>query len=261
VENYRHAHRREKNHTQFVSFSGIDGAGKSTQIDALRDRLEAVGLRVRVIRFWDEVAQLRALREGAGHRIFHGDEGVGTPEAPIERRDKNVQSWPMSCVRIGLYFLDAVATRRVAAHLLRSHADVIIFDRYIYDELANLKLKNPIVRAYAQMLIAMVPRPRISYLLDADPVEARARKPEYPLDFVYANRQSYLDLNVLFGGLTVISPMAMEETKAEVWRLAVQDLSLEDLSFEDLSFETEQSPGRKRPPGGEACPVCIQAKS
>jgi thymidylate kinase len=213
--------RGENRRTQFVSFSGIDGAGKSTQIDALRARLESMGLRVRVIAFWDEVARLTGIREGAGHTLFKGDKGVGRPDAPINRRDKNVRSWPMSAVRLCLYFIDAISVRFVVAWALRSDADFVIFDRYIYDELANLTLKNAAVRLYARMLMQLVPRPQVSYLLDADPVEARARKPEYPLDFLYANRQAYLDLSTL-AGMTVIAPMPIENAKREVLKHALK---------------------------------------
>ena len=90
--------RRSRNgsRTNFVSFSGIDGSGKSTQIDALCGRLEQDGRHVVLIRFWDDIAKLTGLRETAGHRIFKGDKGIGHPSAPINRRDKNVKSWPMT---------------------------------------------------------------------------------------------------------------------------------------------------------------------
>lgn len=208
-----------------VSFSGIDGAGKSTQIGALRARAAEMGLQVRVIAFWDEVAALTGIREGAGHTLFGGEKGVGTPEAPVNRRDKNVQSWPMSCVRLGLYLLDAFSLRRAKKRALRSGADLVIFDRYMYDELANLNLRNPLMRAYVRWTMRLVPRPQVSYLLDADPVAARARKPEYPLEFLHANRQRYLELSRLIGGMTVIAPMAMEDAKQEVLRHAAALLS------------------------------------
>jgi thymidylate kinase len=221
-------HRRgENNPTRFASFSGIDGAGKSTQIEALRVRLEEMGLRVRVITFWDEVAKLTGIREGAGHTLFRGDKGVGTPAAPINRRDKNVRSWLLSCVRLGMYFLDAMSVRRVTVQASRSGVDFVIFDRYIYDELANLTLRNPFMRAYVRMMMSLVPKPQISYLLDADPVQARARKPEYPLEFLYANRQSYLDLSALIGGMTVIAPMPVEDVKREVLRHAMREMSFD----------------------------------
>src|SRR5215472_6471441 len=173
----------------FVSFSGVDGAGKSTQIAALRTWLEHQGLRVRTITFWDNIATLTGLREGAGHKIFKGEKGVGSPEKPVNRRDKNVQSWPMSCIRLGLCALDAVSTRRNVRKALESDADFIIFDRYIYDQFANLRLRNRFVQAYVQLLMKLVPRPDVSYILDADPRQARARKPEYPLDFIFINRR------------------------------------------------------------------------
>src|ERR1700691_687894 len=143
----------------FVSFSGMDGAGKSTQIESLRAHMQEAGLRVRIITFWDDVARLTRLREVSGHKLFKGDKGVGSPERPINRQDKNVRSWKMTLVRYFLYFVDAVSLRMVVKKALKSDADFIIFDRYAYDELANLNLRNPIARFYARMIMMFVHRP------------------------------------------------------------------------------------------------------
>ncbi len=216
----------------FVSFSGVDGAGKSTQIAALREWVEAQGLRVATITFWDDIATLTGIREGAGHKIFKGEKGVGSPEKPVNRRDKNVQSWPMTCVRLGLYALDAISTRINVKKALNSDADFIIFDRYIYDQFANMKLRSSFVRAYVRALMKIVPRPDISYVLDADPQAARARKPEYPLDFIYINRRAYLDLSDMLGGITVIPAGPIEQMKAEVLRHAFRAMDLDEMPEE-----------------------------
>ena len=201
---------------RLVSFSGIDGAGKSTQIAHLRASLEARQQQVKIVTFWDDVAVLKHLREDAGHRVFKGDKGVGTPEAPIARRDKNVRSPAMTLIRLGIYLLDAISLRRMARRALHSGADVLIFDRYLYDELANLNLANRAIRAYVRALTRLVPRPHAALILDADPVAARARKPEYPLEFLHECRNSYLRLSEILGGLTVIAPGAVQTVKREV---------------------------------------------
>ena len=173
----------------------------------------------------NDVARLKGIRETSGHRIFKGDKGVGSPSAPINRRDKNVQSAAMTCIRFFLYFVDAVSIRQVVKKALKSDADVVIFDRYTWDELANLNLRNPIVQAYIRFLVGFVPRPDISYLLDAEPLQARSRKPEYPLDFLYANRQAYLTLARRIGGITVIAPMPIQEAARQVFERAREELS------------------------------------
>jgi thymidylate kinase len=219
------AKNRSRHRATFVSFSGVDGAGKSTQIHALASYFRHQGLRIQIVPFWDRIACLTHLRENAGHRIFKGEKGVGSPGAPVNRRDKNVRSWPMSCVRLALYLLDAFATRRVVREALRSGADFIIFDRYIYDELANLNLRNSLMRVYARLIMRIVPRPAVSYLLDADPLQARARKPEYPLEFIYLNRRAYHDLSQLLGGITVVPPMPIDDVQREVLHHALGALS------------------------------------
>jgi len=202
--------------TRFVSFSGMDGAGKSTQIAALRSRVEASGIPVRIITFWDDVARLTRFRESAGHKIFKGDKGIGSPDRPINRRDKNVRSWTMTLVRLFLYSVDAVSLRRVVKRALRSGREFVICDRYAWDELANLNLANPLIRTYVRLLAAFIPRPDVSYVLDADPVAARARKPEYPVEFLQICRASYHKLSRMLSGLTVVPPGTVEEVEAAI---------------------------------------------
>jgi len=215
-----------------VSFSGIDGSGKTTQIDAVLAWLRDAGLRVLLLRFWDDIAVLGHLRETMSHALFKSEKGVGSPDRPVQRRDKNVRAWYMTAARLFLYSLDAARLAFVVATASRTDADVVVFDRYLYDELANLDLGNSVERAYARLLLRLVPRPDIAFLLDADPVQARARKPEYPLDFLYSNRASYLALAALADFMTVIAPLAAEH---------VTQVVLQEVSTALLPAQTDNS--------------------
>ncbi|HZP21949.1 MAG TPA: thymidylate kinase [Terriglobales bacterium] len=199
-----------------ISFSGLDGSGKSTQIANLIDFAHQRGLTTKLLAFWDNVVVLSRYREGFVHKVYGSERGIGAPDKPVNRRDKNVRKWYLSLARHGLYLLDALHLVQVVGRARRSGADVIILDRYIYDELANLPLANPLTRGFVRMVNALVPRPDVAYVLDADPEAARARKPEYPVDFMTLCRQAYLRLAGLIGKMTVIPPLPLEEAKRAV---------------------------------------------
>jgi thymidylate kinase len=207
-----------------ISFSGVDGSGKSTQIESLRSALHAAGLKTVLLAFWDNVVVGVKYREGFVHKVYKSERGIGAPGKPVNRRDKNMRGWRLTLVRHFLYFLDAMNLCRVVARAKRQ-ADVLILDRYIYDELSNLNLGNPLSRAFIRFVHGVVPRPDIAYLLDADPVAAFLRKPEYPVNFMKKCRRAYFELAGILRTMTIIPPLALPAAKLAVLKAAEHELT------------------------------------
>jgi len=192
-----------------VSFSGIDGAGKSTQIQALQAHLHEQGFRTLLLAFWDDVVVFPHFREFMSLKAFKGDEGVGSPDKPIERRDKNVISWYTIAARLLFYLLDAISLRWTLWQV-SPQVEFVIFDRYIYDELANLPPRHALLRFYVKLVLAISPRPTAAYLIDADPDAAYTRKPEYPLEFLWQNRTAYLSISRFIPPMEVVGPDSID---------------------------------------------------
>lgn len=199
-----------------ITFSGLDGSGKSTQIASVMDYLKSQKMRVVSLAFWDDAVVGKRYREDFVHKVYKSEKGIGAPGKPVNRRDKNMRGWYLSIARAGLYFMDAVHLCEVIGRARRGNPDVIIMDRYIYDELANLPLENAATRWYVKAVNALVPKPDLALLLDADPEAARARKPEYPVEFMKKARQSYFQLASLLGQITTIAPLPLETAKQNV---------------------------------------------
>lgn len=199
-----------------VSFSGLDGSGKTSQIEALRESIALLGMDSTLLTLWDDVVVGRRCREGFTHKVLGSEQGVGEPDRPVERRDKNVRSGYLTFMRHLLYLADAVHLRIVVRRARRTGDGVIVMDRYLYDELANLPLQNRFSAAYAKLLARIAPRPDLVFLLDTVPELARARKPEYPVAFLCQSRRSYFRLAQLLGGVTVVPPGGLEEARRTI---------------------------------------------
>ena len=193
----------------------MDGAGKSTQIENVCEELAAARISVRRLAFWDHVAALPNARAKFSHKFLKSDGRVGSAGHPVQRNDKNARAWYLTLGRSVLYLVDAVKLRSQVQQSRANFNGVIIFDRYIYDQLATLSLKSAAARAYARLLLAIVPRPDLPFVLDAIPEQARERKPEYPLEFLHKYRSSYLQLRDL-ADLTLIEPMSLEDARAAI---------------------------------------------
>jgi hypothetical protein len=70
--------------------------------------------------------------------------------------------------------------------------------------------------------------------LDADPEAARARKPEYPLEFLHSSRRCYFQLAEMLRHMTVIPPLSLTNAK----KVAEQALD-EVLQRESIDARTQ----------------------
>jgi thymidylate kinase len=193
----------------------MDGSGKSTQIENLCNQLTEAGLPFVRLEFWNNVVAFPRWRAGFSHKFLKSDGGVGAPGKPVNRNDKNNRAWYLILARSALFLFDALNLRRVIARTRANGAHIIVFDRYIFDQLATLPLERGVARAYARFILKLVPRPDVAYLLDAEPEVARERKPEYPLEFLYKYRRSYLCLRDL-AGLTLIEARPQDEVRRAI---------------------------------------------
>jgi len=201
-----------------ITFSGIDGAGKTTQIEHLSSRLEIQGLSVLRLSFWDHVAVWSEMRAGVGHRTLDArDPNSKTQQAFSPKNNKHVRKWYLTAARWGFYLLDMARLRRMLSGPPLRDADVIIFDRYIYDQVANIYSQSLAARSYSRLLLSQTPHPDLAFVVDASPDAAFARKPEYPLEFVRRNRSNFLQLKELVPQLTVISDASEDDVRREIY--------------------------------------------
>jgi thymidylate kinase len=204
-------------HPFLVTFSGIDGAGKTTQIDYLVSYLHTLGLRVLLLSFWDHVAVWPRLRAGVGHRAVdpcHPDQIKKATFAP--KNHKHIRKWYLTGARLALYLLDVARLRRLLGSQDVRNFDAVIFDRYIYDQIANIYSRSSAARIYRKFLLKHTPTPDLAFILDASPDAAFARKPEYPLEFLHQNRENFLRLRELAPQLITIPDSDVGGVRREI---------------------------------------------
>lgn len=183
---------------KLVAFSGLDGAGKSTQIDLLRAYLHEHGQRVSILTMYDDVSLSGMLR-----RRLRGKHKKDKPAPPVDdapkpkpapsfRLDKNYFSWPRFLGRLLIYAGDALILRRRVSRL-RRQCDWLICDRFIYDSLVNLFALRDFgwLRPYSRFVMRLAPAPDVACYLEVAPEAAYARKPEYELEYMRRRGASY----------------------------------------------------------------------
>lgn len=198
-----------------ITFSGIDGAGKTTQINYLATELKEQGLRVLRLGFWDHVAVWPRVRAGVGHRAWDAHHATAEPTF-VPKNHKHARRWYLTGARVFLYLLDVARLRELITWPAIKSFDVVIFDRYIYDQIANIDSRSFVARIYRRILLKLTPSPDLAFLLDTAPDAAFARKPEYPVESMRNNRRNFLRLRELVPELVTIADAELEDVRGEI---------------------------------------------
>ena len=176
-----------------ITFSGVDGAGKSTVIEHVKERLEKKWRkRVVVIRHRPSVLPILSAWK-------YGKEGAEARSVQNLPRQGQNFSLSSSLVRFSYYYLDYVVGQVVIwlKHTRRGH--IVLYDRYYFDFINDGRRSNINLPArFTQALYAFVNKPKLNFFLYADPQEILRRKQELSASTITQLTQQY---RALFGEL------------------------------------------------------------
>ena len=192
-----------------ITFSGLDGAGKSTLIAYLQRELEGADRTAVVCHMNDHVGLYAYLRMARNH--FVGGSPNPAPSewtrarareareagvrrsfphrarrALVELRNRLV--WSKGLRRL-LYPLDLLVFLGYRAYIERLHGRVLVMDRYFYDTLVDLADGKR--WRWLRVLERITPTPDVAVYLDIDPETAFARKGEYSVEYLQRRHGLY----------------------------------------------------------------------
>jgi thymidylate kinase len=173
-----------------VAFSGLDGAGKSSQAQRLRGALAARGVESAVhwlplghsgLQRWLRSAAVR-IASSARTRADSRTPAAAAPFAGTRQgRAIRERSGLVTHAWTGVVAVIYAVTYRIAVARHARRGRILIFDRYTVDAAAQLRYFQGSRRDFRfqlWILRALAPPPARAYLLDVDPSIALARKAE-----------------------------------------------------------------------------------
>jgi thymidylate kinase len=191
-----------------ITFSGLDGAGKSTLIEWLKQTLERQDRGVAVFHMNDHVgayAYLRMLRDRLLGGPPSGFATLGDPDprrvaasATEQARRPSLRErvwrariailWNKPLRRV-LYLFDLIVFWLYRLRIEKAQRQILIMDRYFYDTLVDVSDGRHWF--WIRLLARITPTPELPVFLDISPEESYSRKGEYSVEYLRARWAAY----------------------------------------------------------------------
>lgn len=158
---------------RLITFTGLDGSGKSTQLDLLKTHLEQEG---------KKVAVFHAIEFSLANRITLALRGGKTFVPGKEKSVTRASSFSLLLRKIFL-LIDILRFRSFTKKLKQNGIEFLLSDRYFFDTVVNIEYLGGSV---PNSLVNLIPAPDRAFYLRITPEEIlkRDRIPEQGLEYL-----------------------------------------------------------------------------
>ena len=198
-------------HGLLISFSGIDGSGKTTVANRLQRALREKGFDTAYFYGHRQAWYARGRRPQLSLAIVFETlwENMGREFEELRRHPG------MKFIYDLANLVDYIPVNWRLARLLRPNT-VVVTDRYVPDVLAYLKAWGPMHDSVETLLLRMCPEADVSILFEVDPQEALRRKSDWTLARLERFVEKYSVLRRLFAMVAVDAHRTPEQVASEV---------------------------------------------
>jgi thymidylate kinase len=172
-----------------ITFSGVDGAGKSTILENVKNQLEQkYRYKVKVLRHRPSLLPILS-------SVRHGKKAAENKAATTLPRQGTNKNFLSSLVRFAWYYADYLIGRPWIYYRYTSRGITLLYDRYYFDFIvdgrrSNINLSSSLVRKG----YLLVSKPEVNIFLYASPEEILQRKQELNETDIRTMTSDYRDL-------------------------------------------------------------------
>ena len=212
----------------FVTILGLDGAGKSTLIEAVRPDIENL-LHVETRHYHLRPHLFPSLAKMTGRE----DDSISVVQNPHSKPPSGLL---LSILRLIYYTFDYIIGFWVVLYpQLLQRPNVVFFDRYFYEYFVDpSRLRVNIPELVVKIISNIIPKPDLVIILKADPKLLCNRKPELPLSELSLQSQRMDNLaRTLDNVVWIDTSCEIETSRIEMVRVVLETFTLEFDQEED----------------------------
>lgn len=199
-----------------ITFSGLDGSGKTTYLNESMKYFKKKGYKTRYIHLIKS-----SLTNILNKKI------INKISKKTSKRIDNFEDKDKFYFKYIVYIKTLTILLDIFIFLVRrlfySRSTLVFMDRYFYDALIQVDyLTKP--NKFTKFMFNIIPKANIMFLIDANPKIAYRRKPEFNIDY-FNKKKKYYDKLKNIKGMTVIKDNKLSLNKSRIINIIYKEIN------------------------------------